>query len=232
MGTKRKSNNQKTKQKTKMKTTNKTISGYHFTGDKLRNGADIPVIGTWLKFSGAIVPCQSGLHMSEHPLDALKYAPGNLLHKVELGGTLVSHCETEPTIDKWCGGERKILATINAEKLLHDFARWNALQVIHLWKAPAIVKQYLETGDKSIRAAARDAALDAAARAAALDAAGDAARAAALAATWDAARAAAWAAAWDAALDAVAWDAAWDAAIEKSRAKFLEMVTAAFLEAK
>jgi hypothetical protein len=232
-----------------MKTTNKTISGYHFTGDKLRNGADIPVIGTWLKFSGAIVPCQSGLHMSEHPLDALKYAPGNLLHKVELGGTLVSHCETEPTIDKWCGGERKILATINAEKLLHDFARWNALQVIHLWKAPAIVKQYLETGDKSIRAAARDAALDAAAldaawdaaraaawdaawdavRDAALDAAWDAARAAALDAAWDAARAAAWAAAWDAARD---WDAAWDAAIEKSRAKFLEMVTAAFLEAK
>ena len=132
MGTKRKINNQTTKQKTKMKTTNKIISGYHFTGDKLRNGADIPAIGTWLKFSGAIIPCQSGLHMSEHPFDALKYAPGNILHKVELGGRLVSHCETKSIINKWCGSKRKIIATINAEKLLRDFARWNALQVIHL----------------------------------------------------------------------------------------------------
>lgn len=146
-----------------------TRTGYHFTGDTLRNGEPLPKIGEWLEFKGEVVPCQSGLHMSEHPFDALKYAPGNLLHHVILGGEMVSHCD-DNVIDKWCGSRRKILATINAEKMLRDFTRWNALNVIHLWKAPDIVKKYLETGDESLRAAARDAAW-AAAWAAARDAA-------------------------------------------------------------
>jgi len=70
-------------------------------------------------------------------------------------------------------------------------ARRIEMDVIHLWDAPPIVKQYLETGDESLRSAAWDAARDAAS-------------AAAWAAAWDAASAAAWAAAWDAARDASA----------------------------
>ena len=42
-----------------------------------------------------------------------------------------------------------------------EFARWCALQVIHLWDCPEIVRLYLETGDESIRAAAWVAAGDA-----------------------------------------------------------------------
>ena len=103
--------------------------------------------------------------------------------------------------------KRRILKSIDAEKLLRDFARWNALQVLHLWpEAPEIVVRFLKTGDEPIRAAARAAAWDAA-----------------RAAAWDAARAAAWAAARDAA-GAAARDAARDAFIAKSRNKFASMV--------
>lgn len=93
--------------------------------------------------------------MSEHPFDALQYAPGNLLHRVELRGELITHGEP---CDKWCGRERRILASVDAEKLLFDFARWNALSVIHLWLCPAVVRNFLATGAETLRDAARDAA--------------------------------------------------------------------------
>src|ERR1043166_8713729 len=139
-------------------TTKKEIRGYHFSGDKLRNGEPIPKIGVWLKHIGRVEPCVSGLHTSEHPFDALTYAPGNRLHKVILRGDLKSH-GYNGNIDKYVGRERKILASIDAERLLRDFARWNALQVIHLWKdPPSVVVEYLKTGNEELRAAARDAA--------------------------------------------------------------------------
>jgi len=73
-----------------------------------------------------------------------------------------------------------------------QFARWCALQVTHLWDCPDVVKQYLETGDKSIRDAACEAAWNATLNAAWLAAwnAADAAQAAAQAAAWNAADAA------------------------------------------
>ena len=199
----------------------KQITGYHFTANTLRNGQLIPKIGVWLRHEGKIDPCVSGLHASEHPFDALTYAPGNLLHKVILRGELKTHGDNG-TIDKYVGRERKILASIDAQNLLFDFARWNALQVVHLWDCPKIVKDFLETGDESLRDSAW---------AAARDAAWAAARAAARAATWDAARDAAWdaarAATWDAARDA-----ARDAFTEKVRAHFSEMVEEAFKKAR
>ena len=112
------------------------MNGYHFTGDTLRDGRPIPLIGEWLEHDGPIEPCQSGLHASEHPFDALSVARGNMLHKVELEGDLQSHGDP---INKWVGRRRKILATIDAEPLLREFARWCALQVM---------------GDESLRDAA------------------------------------------------------------------------------
>ena len=70
----------------------------------------------------------------------------------------------------WC-----LRAVEGHKKQIRRFACDCALDVIHLWDAPPIVKKYLETGDEKIRAAARDAAWDAA-WAAAGDAAGDAIR--------------------------------------------------------
>ena len=88
----------------------------------------------------------------------------------------------------WC------LRAVNGhEKEIRRFACQCALDVIHLWNAPPIVKRYLKTGNEKLRAAAWAAAWDAAG-----DAAGAAAGAAAWAAAGDAARAAARAAAGDA----------------------------------
>jgi hypothetical protein len=213
--------------------------GYHFTGDKLRDGRPIPPVNEWLEHDGPVEPCKSGLHASEHAFDALMYAPGNQLHRVELEGDLVSHGNP---VDKWVGRRRRILASIDAESSLREFARWCASQVIHLWDAPQVVRDCLETGNESLRDAARDAAWCAsrdasgdaacdaawyAARDAACDAACDAAVSAACDAAWCAARAAACDAAWCASR-AATWDASRDAAEDAARAaqrsKFAAMV--------
>jgi hypothetical protein len=208
------------------------VRGYHFVEAMLRDGQPIPADGVWLEHTGPVVICESGLHASLCPFDALTYAPGGTLCLVDLEemGNAGRHT------DKVVARRRRIVARVDAAPLLRQFARQCASDVLHLWDAPDIVKQYLATGGEALRAAAR-AAASAAARAAASDAAWDAARAAASAAAraaasdaaWAAARAAAsdaaWAAAWDAASDA-AWAAAWDA----QRTRFRALVDAAFAE--
>ena len=111
----------------KSKTKQKTLLAYHFTSDTLRDGSPIPRRGVWLKHKGPVVPCQRGLHASVHPFDALRYAPGARLHLVEVRGDIQKHEK-----DKVVARERKILKSINAEKLLRELARWNASQVLHL----------------------------------------------------------------------------------------------------
>ena len=183
---------------------------WHFAtvaeGGKPRLGYDDGreiVMGETLRVDGEPVLCEQGLHASRRLFDALGYAPSNtlVLCRVTLGGS-VKHDN-----NKSVGNERAVVAMLTMEetdKLLRDFARWCALQVIHLWDAPDVVRQYLETGDESLRDAARSAARAAAgvaaAWAAARAAARDAARAAAVDAAVDAARAAA--------VDAAAWAAA------------------------
>ena len=155
------------------------MKAYWFSdGDKLGYGDKrVPAVGVTHKHDGAIVICKAGLHASKHPFDALQFAPGNTLWLVEYGGLVVEGS------DKLVCTERTYLARIDAGPLLRAFARWCALQVMRLWDCPAVVREYLGTGDESLRAAAWDAA-----GAAAWAAAGTAAGAAAGAAAWDAAR--------------------------------------------
>ena len=167
-----------------------------------------PIKGRTHKVKCDPVLCESGLHASVRLIDALQYATSDVVWRVQLGGTIV-HGN-----DKCAATERKYIHRIDIEAELFQFSRWSALQVIHLWDAPAVVREFLETGNDALRAAARDAARAApwdSARASAWDAARDAARAAARdaasAAAWDSARAAARAAAWDSAR-AAAWNAA------------------------
>jgi hypothetical protein len=188
------------------------IRAYHFVNGSLRDGSPVPADGAWLEVDPPIKLCVRGLHASVHPLDALMYAPGNTLCLVELGGEIVE------SDDKCVATRRRIIARFDAEPLLRKFARDCASSVLHLWDAPQVVRDYLKTGDESLRAAAGAAAGDAAgaaagdaAWAAAWAAAGAAAGAAAVAAARSAARTAARAAAW-AAAGAVAGDAAWAAA--------------------
>jgi hypothetical protein len=148
---------------------------WHFVGDKLRDGSPIPADGEWLEYKGELRMCESGLHWSRQPFDALHYAPGETLCLVEVGGDVVEPKTGEHT-DKGISTKRKIIARMDATELLRYFARMQALSVIHLNEdLPEVVCDYLMTGDESLRAAARAAAW-AAAGDAARDAAGDAAR--------------------------------------------------------
>ena len=156
------------------------MRAYHFVGAALRDGRPVPADGAWLDHDGPLVMCESGLHASLHPFDALSYAPGAVLCLVDVDGDI---CHES---DKLVARRRRIVARIEATSLLRQFARACAADVLPLWDAPQVVREYLATGDDSLRAAAW-----AAARAAAWDAARDATRATAR----DAARAAAWAAA-------------------------------------
>jgi hypothetical protein len=198
------------------------LRAYHFVGDTLRNGQPIPPDGEWLEYDGElpVILCERGLHASVHPFDALKYAPGNTLCLVDLDGEIVADT------DKHVATRRIIHKRIDADPILRAFACRCALDVIHLWNAPSVVREYLETGDESKRAAALDAARSAARaseRASERDAAWAAARAAALDAARASARSAARAASWDA-----SWAAAWAAAWEKYSGWFQEMVNEAF----
>ena len=199
-------------------------------------------VGETLTVSGTPEVCVHGLHACHRLIDCLGYASGTVICKVTLGGEIA----TDPRFpDKVAATERTVTAMTTAEeggRIMREFACWCALQVAHQWDMPGVVREYLETGNEELRAAAWDAAGDAA-----WDAAGDAAGAAAGGAAWVAAWAAAWDAAWAAAwaaasaaaraaASAAAWDAAWDAAWAAAWAaasaayndKFTAMVEAVF----
>ena len=156
------------------------IRAHHFVGDNLRDGRPVPPDGEWLVHDGPVRMCESGLHASRHPFDALMYAPGPILCLVDC-----DEIDAED-VDKLVCRRRRIVARFDATDMLRAFARQCALDVIHLWDAPQVVRDYLTTGDESLRDAAR-AAARAAARYAARYAAWDAAREAAREAARDAA---------------------------------------------
>jgi len=215
--------------------------GYWFSSDTLRNGSPIPPVNEWLEWNGPIIPCKSGLHASEEPFDALQYAPGPLLHRVELDGDLIPHGDP---VDKWVGRRRRILATIDAAMLCREFARSCALQVAGLWNIPIVVYEYLNTGREDLREIARDTAwaikgdaTETSAMATAWAATGISDMAAALFAAGNAANTIAENAARDVDEGRVCdvdWDVAWDMAKnnawEAQRQKFREVVEAAFTQ--
>jgi hypothetical protein len=159
------------------------------------------VVGETLTHDGPLVLCESGLHASVRAIDALKYAPGPIVCRVELGGNI------RRDTDKCVAEKRTCLAMIDATTIFHEFACCCAEVALLIaevddsrcWQAIEAKRAWLrgEIDDHAL-AAPRDAA-----RAAAWDAA--------RAAAWDAAGVAARDAAWVAAGDA-AWDAAWVAA--------------------
>ena len=158
----------------------KDVLAWHFVGDALRDGRPIPADGVTLKHKGKLELCASGLHASERLIDALQYAPGPILCRVKMGGTIKKES------DQLVARQRTILWRVNSTDVLRKFARQCALDVAHLWNMPPVMKQYLETGDESLRATAW-----AAARDAAWDAASAASSNAASAGGWDAASVAA-----------------------------------------
>lgn len=205
------------------------VNAWHFTAEPLtlRDGTPF-ALNEPLPAIENPVPCERGYHASLTVYDALTYAPGPHLYRVTLGGTIVS--DGDP-VDKYVASERTATAYVNATPLIRSFTRQCALDVIHLWNPPDVVRQFLLTGDERLRAAAWDASWASWAAWFAWDAAAwDAAAWAARAAAW-----AAWAAAWDA---AAAWAAraaraswaAWDAAKRHQIQTTLESWTISYME--
>jgi len=227
---------------------------------KLRHGDGREIrIGETHEVSGEIEMCIHGLHASKKLMDALYYAPGTIVYRVELSGKI------EKGKDKLVAQKRTYLSGgIDVSETLRKFARMCALDVVDIWEAPEVVIRYLKTGDKSMRDDARATALAAAwndALAAARDDARDDARATArgaaratalatakddaLAAAWNeamaaaratargAARATALAAAKSAAKYAArdaAYTASWDEARRKQNKRLTSMITRAIRE--
>lgn len=174
-------------------TDQETISAWHFADDRLRDGAPLPSDSEALNFSGNVAICRSGLHASRRLVDALKYAPGNTLCRVECDGV------SAELDDKLVCSSRTIVWRLDAEEVFREFARKVALDVADYWDMPDNVRKFLETGKDNLRVAARGEAMDASREYVALDdprgaAAAEASRAAA--ARTHPARATALASAW------------------------------------
>ncbi|MFX4223013.1 MAG: DUF7666 domain-containing protein [Thalassobaculum sp.] len=179
--------------------------GWHFVDETLKDGRPVPADGEALTHDGPISLCEQGLHASERVLDALKFASGNVICRVE--------CDAvgDRQADKFVCGSRTILWRLDGEEVLRAFARKVALDVADFWDMPDEVRRFLETGNDNLRVAARGAARQASREAVLADepqaaAAGEAARAAA--ARTHAARSTGLAAAW-AASKATRRDEAW-----------------------
>jgi hypothetical protein len=133
-------------------------------------------VGEPLIHVGDLVPCSSGLHASTRAIDALSFARGPVVTLVECEDEFVDH--GSPT-DQFICRKRTAVWGYDCTDELWTFARLAALESLHLWPdAPAVVREFLETGNEDL--------LDAA-WAAAWAAARDVARAAARAAAWAAA---------------------------------------------
>jgi hypothetical protein len=156
------------------------VLAWHFLYEdkKLANGdGRLVVAGETLTHEGSIELCERGLHASRRALDALQYAPGPIVCRVECSGDVIEGG------DKLVCTHRKALWLADATAALHEFACLCAESVLHLCgddpspAAAIVAKRAWLRGEISDQE---------------LDAAVVAARAAAWAATNAATNAAAW----------------------------------------
>ena len=160
-------------------------------------------------------------------MDALKYAPGPVICRVELGGRIVHEGHYRRPCDKCVASERTVIAMTDATSILHEFACWAAERALNRIDNPDPRSvEAIQAKRKWMRGEITDAEL-AAAWAAAWDAAGDAAWTAAWTAAWAAARDAARAAARTASASDAARGAARDAERKAQSRKLTSMVKAA-----
>jgi hypothetical protein len=137
----------------------KRIACWHWLAEdkRLRWGTKEKVrVGRTYTATGPLVMCENGMHGSRRLLDALQYAPGGVLCKVEIWG------EIQEGDDKLVGRHRKVLSMVNAEKMLHEaachFAEealtaakitdercWNAIKVKRAWLAGKATDKELDT---------------------------------------------------------------------------------------
>ncbi len=164
------------------------ILAWHFvtldpeTGAYRTGEGGLPVVpGQVMAVDPPLKLCSRGLDASRRAIDALGYAPGPVVQRVRLSGTVIEGS------DKLCASRRECLWAADATTALHLFACDVAAEALERERAAgrepdARSWAAVETKRRWVRGEATDADL-----------------AAARAAAWDAAWDAAWAAAWDAA---------------------------------
>ena len=130
-----------------------TRLAWHFLNadGALRDGRVAPPDGEWLTHTGPLVPCQSGLHASESILDALWYAPGPIICRVELDGGREGACANR--CDKLVAARRRILwrprrgderaGAASVRAVVRVAGDWP-------WDAPAVVREYLEADQAAL----------------------------------------------------------------------------------
>ena len=137
-------------------------------GDEVDDGEIVEAGSTYVA-EGPIELCRNGMHASARALDALEYAPGEIVCYVRLEGEL-QHDTT-----KSVGRSRTVLWMVDASDTLHEFACWCAAQALsrerdagrepdaRSWAAIEAKRRWLahEISDDEL-AAARAAASDAA----------------------------------------------------------------------
>lgn len=101
--------------------TDTPILAYHFLANDRRLAHDrtrtAPItVGDTITVDGPVVLCERGLHGSRRLYDALNYAPGNILCRVLISG------EVQEQDDKLAGASRTVIAMIDAESLLREWA--------------------------------------------------------------------------------------------------------------
>jgi hypothetical protein len=146
----------------------KTITGWHFVASNrlARDGITLIEPGyTYSTDEPNIVPCFSGLHLSENAIDALKHAPGLVVCRCELTGELVSHGDP---IDKWIGRERTVLWMADATNVVLLWTCWcvrqiwdqlkderskRAIEVVELFVAEQVSREEVKTAANAANAA-------------------------------------------------------------------------------
>jgi len=95
------------------------MKAWHFIREDKKLGySDNRIVktGRTYKCKGALVLCENGLHGSKRLIDALYYAPGPILCRVELSGEIIhSH-------DKSVARIRTVLKLQDISTILHEFA--------------------------------------------------------------------------------------------------------------
>ena len=198
--------------------------GWHFLRENRRLGYEdtrLVTVGETLSVEGRLVLCQSGLHASARPIDALKYAPGPIVCRVELSGSILYGD------DKACASHRRVLWMGDATKALRHFACDVAFETLtnerkqgrepdqRSWNAIVVARKWIEGEATEEERSAAQSAAESAAESAARSAARSAAESAAESAAWSAAESA-FSAARSAAFSA-ARSAAWSAARSAAR---------------
>ena len=206
---------------------------WHFLSEDKRLGygdGRLVEVGETLECEGELALCDNGMHGSVRLIDALHYASGPIVCRVEIEGDVIEGD------DKLCGRRRTVLWMLDATRILHEFACACAEDALALVEQPDERSvEAIEAKRKWLNGEVTDEEL-ASARAASWAASRSASYAVAYSASWaaswaavrSASRAAAWAAR-DAALAAArdaARDAAWDAAWDKQNKRLTEMVMA------